>query len=376
VKTLLGVAILSALALSCLGLAAAPAASAEAVWIEGMARAARTWLSTLPRTDAALVPFASDARRDWHYVPRTRPGLALRDMTAPQRAAATALLRAGLSTKGADRAEAIMALEAVLADLEGSSRRFRDPDNYAFVVFGTPGAAPWGWRVEGHHLSVNVTVAAEGRAAFTPLFTGSNPARIPSGPRAGERLQGDEVELALALVQSLDVRQLAAATLQGRSFGDILAGPGRPDALATPEGLPATALTAAQRATLLRLIETYVGLARDEFGRPYLELVRAGLDATRFAWAGGTRHGTAYYYRVHGPRVLIELDNTQGGGNHVHSLWRDPVNDFGRDDLRAHYATPGHRGAGVSDHGHGPDDGRGHDHGAGAGATPGPAGGR
>jgi hypothetical protein len=124
---------------------------------------------------------------------------------------------------------------------------------------------------------VNVTVAAEGRAAFTPLFTGSNPARVPSGPRAGERLQGDEVELALALVSSLDARQLGAAMLRGRSFGDILAGPGRPDALATPEGLPATALTEAQRATLLRLIETYVGLARDEFGRPYLELVRAGL---------------------------------------------------------------------------------------------------
>ncbi|MBL9086489.1 MAG: DUF3500 domain-containing protein [Planctomycetia bacterium] len=323
-------------------LAPAPARSAEAAWLDGMARAARTWLATLPRADAAQVPFASDARRDWHYVPRSRPGLALRDMSEPQRAAATALLRAGLSTKGADRAEAIMALEAVLADLEGSSRRFRDPLNYAFVVFGTPGVVPWGWRVEGHHLSVNVTVAAEGRAAFTPLFTGSNPARVPSGPRAGERLQADEVELAFSLVSSLDARQLAAAALRGRSFGDIVAGPGRLDALARPEGLLATELTEAQRATLLRLIEAYVGLARDEAGRPYLDLVRAGLDTTRFAWAGGMRHGTAYYYRIHGPRVWIELDNTQGGGNHVHSLWRDPLNDFGRDDLRAHYASPGH----------------------------------
>ena len=330
-------------------LAPAPARSAEAAWLDGMARAARGWLATLPRAEVAQAPFASEARRDWHYVPRGRPGLALRDMTEPQRAAATALLRAGLSTRGADRAEAIMALESVLADLEGSSRRFRDPLNYAFVVFGAPGVVPWGWRVEGHHLSVNVTVAAEGRAAFTPLFTGSNPARVPSGPRAGERLQADEVDLALALVTSLDARQLAAATLRGRSFGDIVAGPGRLDALATPQGLFATELTAAQRAALVRLIETYVGLARDEAGRPYLDLVRAGLDATRFAWAGGTRHGTAYYYRIHGPRVWIELDNTQGGGNHVHSLWRDPVNDFGRDDLRAHYATPGQGHGGAVD---------------------------
>lgn len=330
-------------------LAPTPARSEEAAWLEGMARAARGWLAALPRTDGAQVPFPSEARRDWHYVPRSRPGLALRDMTEPQRAAATALLRAGLSTRGADRAAAIMALESLLADLEGSSRRFRDPLNYAFVVFGTPGVAPWGWRVEGHHLSVNVTVAADGRAAFTPLFTGSNPARVPSGPRAGERLQADEVELALSLVSSLDARQLAAATLRGRSFGDIVAGPGRLEALATPEGLLATELTEAQRATLVRLIETYVGLARDEFGRPYLDLVRAGLDATRFAWAGGTRHGTTYYYRIHGPRVWIELDNTQGGGNHVHSLWRDPVNDFGRDDLRAHYAAPGQGHGGVAD---------------------------
>lgn len=330
-------------------LAPTPARSAEAAWIDGMARAARAWLATLPRPDGAQLPFGADARHDWHYVPRGRPGLALRDMTDAQRAAATALLRAGLSTRGADRAAAIMALESLLADLEGSSRRFRDPLNYAFVVFGTPGVVPWGWRVEGHHLSVNVTVAAEGRAAFTPLFTGSNPARVPSGPRAGERLQADEVELALSLVTSLDARQLAAATLRGRSFGDIVAGPGRRDALATPEGLLATELTPAQRATLLRLIEAYVGLARDEFGRPYLELVRAGLDATRFAWAGGTRHGMAYYYRVHGPRVWIELDNTQGGGNHVHSLWRDPVGDFGRDALEAHYAGPGHGHGGAAD---------------------------
>jgi hypothetical protein len=264
-------------------------------------------------------------------------------MSPSQHAAAIGLLRAGLSAKGAERAQAIMALESVLADLEGSSRRFRDPANYAFVVFGTPGVAPWAWRVEGHHLSVNVTVAAPGHAAFTPLFTGTHPARIPAGPRQGERVQALEVELGLELVQSLDEHQLAGALLQARSLGDIVAGPGRPDALATPQGLPVPDLTAPQQAKLLQLVETYVGLARDEFGRPYMDLVRAGLDATRFAWAGGRRHGTAYYYRIHGPRVLIELDNTQGGGNHVHSVWRDPVDDFGRDDLREHHGAAPHR---------------------------------
>jgi len=345
-KFVLAVAVLSFL-LPSGGRAHEVASSRETAWIGAMADAANVWLGTLTTPRGAQFPFADDARRDWHYVPRARAGLALRDMAASQRAAATALLRAGLSSKGAGLAEAIMALESVLADLEGSSRRFRDPTNYAFVVFGAPGVPPWGWRVEGHHLSVNVTVAAAGHVAVTPLFTGSNPARIPSGPREGERVQRLEVERGLELVQSLDARQLAGALLQARSLGDIVAGPGRPDALATPQGLPVAELTAAQQALLLQLVEAFVGLARDEVGRPYLELVRAGLGATRFAWAGGQRHGTAFYYRIHGPRVLIELDNTQGGGNHVHSVWRDPVNDFGRDDLRAHYGgAPHHHGPG------------------------------
>ena len=236
-----------------------------------------------------------------------------------------------------------MALEAVLAELEGSSRRFRDPQNYAFAVFGTPGVAPWGWRVEGHHLSINVTCAAPGHVSVTPLFTGSNPARIRSGPRQGEQVQKLELQLGLELAQSLDARQLAGALLQERSLGNIVAGPGRADALARPQGLPVQELTAPQQAKLLQLVETYTGLARDELGRPYMALVRAGLDKTRFAWAGGRGEGSAFYYRIHGPRVLIELDNTQDDANHIHSLWRDPLNDFARDDLREHYGAGTHR---------------------------------
>lgn len=346
-KHLLAAMALFALGAPSAGFAHDVAPSPETAWIAGMATAADAWLGSLGSARGAQLPFADDARRDWHYVPRPRPGIALRDMTAPQRAAATGLLRASLSARGAGRAEAIMALESVLADLEGSSRRFRDPLNYAFVVFGKPGAAPWGWRVEGHHLSVNVTVAAPGHVAMTPLFTGSNPATVPSGPRRGEQAHKEEMRLGLELVNGLDARQLPLALLQARSLGDIVTGPGRAAALATPQGLAVTELTAPQQALLLRLVEAYVGQARDEFGHPYLALVRAGLDRTRFAWAGGRREGTAYYYRIHGPRILIELDNTQGNGNHVHSLWRDPVNDFGRDDLRAHYA------AGVHSHGGG-----------------------
>lgn len=321
-------------------------ASPETAWIAGMATAAGTWLAGVGTVRGAQYPFDDDARRDWHYVPRSRPGLALRDMTAPQRIAATALLRAGLSAKGAARAEAIMALEGILGELEGSARGGRDPLNYAFAVFGTPGTPPWAWRVEGHHLSIHVTVAAPGHVAMTPLFTGSNPARIPNGPRKGEQVHRLETQLGLELAQSLDDRQLEAALLRPRSLGDIVTGPGRASALAAPQGLAVSEMTAPQQALLMRLVEAYVGLARDEVGRPYLELVRAGLGRTRFAWAGGRREGTPSYYRIHGPRVLIELDNTQNDANHVHSIWRDPVNDFGRDDLREHYGAAPHRHGG------------------------------
>jgi hypothetical protein len=158
-------------------------------------------------------------------------------------------------------------------------------------------------------------------------------------------VQKAEVELGLALAQSLDAQQWARALLRERSLGDVVTGPGRAGALAEPQGLPVLELTAAQQGTLLSLIETYVGAARDEWGKPYLALVRADLAKTRLAWAGGRRDGTAYYYRIHGPRVLIELDNTQHDANHVHSLWRDPLNDFGRDDLAQHYASSAHAGS-------------------------------
>jgi hypothetical protein len=317
--------------------------SAETAWIAAMGDAAKAWLASVASVRGAHHSFPSEARLDWHYVPRARAGLPLRNMTPTQRAAASALLRAALSAKGAEKAEAIMSLQGVLADLEPGTRRWRDPLEYAFAVFGTPGTAPWGWRVEGHHLSVNVTVAAAGHAAMTPLFTGSRPARIPSGPRQGERVQAAEIDLGLAFAQSLDERQFARALLGERSLGDVVTGPGRAQSLARPQGLLVPELTPAERERLLALIEVYVGLAKDEFGRATMAHVRAGLEQTRFAWAGARRAGAPCYYRIHGPRILIEFDNTQNDANHVHALWRDPANDFGRDDLRAHYAAGTHR---------------------------------
>ena len=314
-----------------------------------IAKAASDWLAVLDagQRGDAIFAFDDDERFDWHYTPRSRDGVALRDMTAMQKNAALALLRSTLSAKGAMKAEAIMALEAVLAEVEGSSSRYRDTENYLVAVFGTPGTYPWGWRFEGHHLSVNVTLSKPRTVTVTPLFTGTNPARIPAGPRVGERVQGEEFTLGLELARSLNAEQFATASIGDRSLGNIVAGPGDAQDIGQPVGIAVTALSDTQREILLRLIETYVGMARDEIGNPYMALVRQGLAETRFAWAGAKRDDEPFYYRIHGPRILIEFDNTQNRANHIHALWRDPANDFGRNDLHHHYGTApdshGHR---------------------------------
>lgn len=250
-----------------------------------IAQAAKAWVESLNDGQREVAQFAFDAeeRFDWHYVPRRRDGLAVKDMSGPQQDAARRLIRATLSQQGAVKVEAIMALESVLAEIESGRSSFRDPENFAFTLFGEAGSPPWGWRVEGHHLSVNVAVAPDGTITITPTFTGTNPARIPSGPREGERIQKDEYFLALELAQSLDAAQREAAVLQERSLGNIVTGPGRGDALKAPQGVPVSDLTEDQRALLMRLVETYVGLARDEVGARYMDLIREGLDETRFA---------------------------------------------------------------------------------------------
>jgi hypothetical protein len=336
------------IALSVLAVAAASPARAES-FDKAIAAAADAWLAAMAdKAKDGRFKFTDSERFEWHYVPRSRDGAVIREMTPAQRAATKELMRSTLSARGVLKAEAVMALEAVLAGIEGSSLSYRDPEKYYISVFGAPGTYPWGWRLEGHHLSINVTVAAAGEVSVTPTFVGSNPARVPSGPKQGSWMQYDEFILALRLAGSLDAKQRAQALLGNRSLGEVIAGPGRGEALEKPEGLPVGDLNPAQRKLLGELIAAYIGLARDEIGRPYMDLVREGFAETRFVWAGERKEGEAFYYRIHGPRVLIEFDNSQNDANHIHSLWRDPKNDFGRDALHRHY-----KGAPVA-HGHKP----------------------
>ena len=307
---------------------------------DAMARAARAWLDALTsaQQQAVLWPFVTPERGDWHYAPRRRNGLALREMDERQRGLALALLASALSPRGDAKARAIMALEDVLGELEQGRGPHRDPLNYAFTVFGTPGRYPWGWRVEGHHLIVNATLAGPEAVVITPTFWGTNPARIPHGPRAGERIMAREYHLGLELARSLTPTQRTVAVFADHSVGNIITERGRAQALREPTGLPFAELGEGQRELLMALVGEHVGNAADPLGVPYLARVReAGLERLRLAWAGGMSEGEAFYYRVHGPRLLIELDCTQNNANHIHSLWRDPTADWGRDVLGEHY---------------------------------------
>jgi hypothetical protein len=277
-------------------------------------------------------------RLNWHYVPRGREGVPFKAMRAPGRAAAHELMKASLSAVGYTKAVNVIQLETVLRQIEtfGLSR---DPENYAFTVFGNPGAsAPWGWRVEGHHLSLNFTLVPGRPVAMTPAFLGANPAQVPSGPRKDQRVLAAEQDLGRALARSLSEPQRARTVIAAQSLGDIVTGPGRADSLATPAGLPLADMTGDQRSLAARLIEEYARNMRSELAEQELRRMReAGPERVHFAWAGPLEAGRAHYYRLHGPTLLIEYDNTQNNANHIHSVWHDPGRNFGLDLLGAHY---------------------------------------
>ncbi|MBX3734197.1 MAG: DUF3500 domain-containing protein [Verrucomicrobiae bacterium] len=309
-----------------------------------MSAAAGNFLAALTaeQREKAAFPFDAAERENWHFIPKERNGLPLREMTTPQRQLAHALLNSGLSQRGYSKVVTIMSLEQILQDLEGPNRRFpRDSELYYFSVFGTPGPkGAWGWRVEGHHVSVNFTLVDDQPVSGTPSFLGSNPAEVRSGPRAGLRVLGVEEDLARELVRSLNASQRAVAVVDGKAPDDILTVASAVADIGAAKGLRYADMDASQRDLLERILAEYVGRLRGELAAADLGKIRkAGLGSIVFAWAGGLEPGQGHYYRVHGPTFLLEYDNTQNDANHVHAVWREFQGDFGRDILAEHYRT-------------------------------------
>jgi hypothetical protein len=311
----------------------------------GAAAAASAFLKSLPPDlrSAASFPLDSPERLAWHYIPKDRVGVSLLKLDDPQSEFLGPLLATALSPEGLLEARGVMKHENILRRVEteagvaNASRR--DPGLYYTAIFGKPSDdAPWAWRFEGHHLSINVTQLPGEAPVVAPVFMGANPARVLTGPNAGFRLLAAEEDLGRELIKLLPADRRQVAMIQDTAFADIVT---KNDPKVQPlelAGLAAAAMSAEEQAQLRRLVELYVGRVTSAAAKDALaRLDRAGFGKVRFAWAGGIEPGQPHYYRIHGPTLLIEYDDTQNDANHIHTVYRDLDRDFGGDALRAHY---------------------------------------
>lgn len=304
---------------------------------------ANSFLSSLPADLRAKAQYelSDDERLNWHYIPKARNGVPLRELNTVQRNTALELLKSSLSLQGFQKATAIMALENVLIEVEnrGPSDTFRDPLNYYFTIFGNPSKdSPWGWRFEGHHIALNFSSLNNRIESSTPSFFGSNPGIVLQGKEKGKQVLKEETELGYKLVNALTDKQLETALISETPLPEIVSANSRKAMPLNPNGLSYTAMTDEQKDMLMKLLDVYVQNYELGFSHKLMEKIRkAGIEKLSFAWTGSLKAGEGHYYRIQGPMLLIELDNTQNNANHVHSVVRDLTNDFGEDILREHY---------------------------------------
>jgi hypothetical protein len=316
-----------------------------------MAAAANKFLAALAPGQKAKATYElkSEARQQWHFIPTEmvtfgRKGVPFKDLSAEQRGLALALLRTSLSPEGYAKATNIISLESVLRELEKTSRVDRNPELYFVSIYGQPDATgTWAWRFEGHHLSLNFTIAGDKAFASAPSFMGSNPAEVREGPRKGLRVLASEEDRGRRLVTSLDAGQRAVALYTNVAPRDILTAANVKVTPLKPDGLAYGKLNADQKKQLRQLVEEYARrVRRDVADLDLARIEKAGWAKVHFAWAGAVEPGRGHYYRVQGPTFLLEYDNTQNDANHVHAVWREFDGDFGEDILRQHYAEVPH----------------------------------
>ena len=313
-----------------------------------MTQAATAFIKTLngEQKTEVMHPLADTLRYDWHFVPRERQGLNLKRMNDAQRKAAMHMVEVVLTDKGYQKIKDIIDLENVLRVLESRppNDTRRDPENYAFLVYGDPAAKdPWGWRMEGHHISLHYT-SVNGHISFTPSFLGSNPGHVLIDvPQKGRRVLGPEEDMGYELLNAFDAAQKKRVILAEKSPYEIFSlNKRRVTGMDKMEGLSMKEMTAAQKQTFTKLIALYLGRYHVTLKNQQMaQLEKAGMDNLYFAWMGDTElkigKGAGHYYRIQGPTILIEFDNTQNDANHIHTVVRDLTDDFSEDLLKAHY---------------------------------------
>ncbi len=286
--------------------------------------------------------FDDEHRTKWFFTPQqdkekkfTRKGVRLEEMTADQKKAAMNLLKSGLSAKGYEQATTIVGLENMLKELEGPKGAMVRNDGWYFVsVFGEPSnTGKWGWRFEGHHLSVNYTLDKGDVIAGAPILFGSNPAEVKEGPKKGLRPLPDIEDHVRALIKSLTAEQDKVAK-QTKHFAEIKEGQPKAD-VGAPVGITADKLTAEQKATLAKLLQAYADRMPEDLAAADMKKVKATPDAKLyFAYSGSATPGEGYTYRVQAPEFVVEFlniqaDSAKNPANHIHSTWRRLPSDFG-----------------------------------------------
>jgi len=302
-----------------------------------LAEAANAFIDSLDEAGRAQAcfPFDADERENWGFVPKVRKGLPYKAMNDEQRKLARKILQTALSKEGLDKADAVLALESLLAETENDPVR-RDAEKYFTSIFGTPKAdGTWGWRYEGHHLAMNFTFVNGKAISVTPTFIGTNPGEVREGRLKGLRPLAAEEDLARTLATALQADE--KNVLFGNAApSEIITAASRKATQLEPVGVLAADMTQAQRDGLIALISTYATRYRKELADHEIAAIKKDLLAVRFGWAGSLTRGEAYYYRIQGPAFLMEVVNSQNNANHVHATWRNLEGDFGRDALAEH----------------------------------------
>lgn len=332
--------------------------------VEAIRNASAEFLESLSSEQKEQTVFGMDdkERRAWSNLPATmfkREGISFKEMSPTQRRRAHKMLQSALSSQGYLKTSGIMHLDEILKGLvelpPGEPTMFGH-DLYWISIFGNPAEdLAWGWQLDGHHLALNISVVGN-EVAVRPAFMGSDPATILDGTFAGWNVLVAEDEKGKRLFESLNEKQRDKAVITGKAPLDVITGPAHGNRLGDPSGLRASNLDPAQQRLFMDLLSEYVHNYKHNIARVQMDrILKSGLDKIYFTWAG-TRKNEPYYYRIHGPTVIVEFNNqyppgqSSGPINHVHTVFREPGNDYGEDLLRKHLQESPHHQTSVVEH--------------------------
>ena len=296
--------------------------------------------------EKALFPFDTEERFNFHFFPKDdRKGLIIRDMDPSQRSAAMLLFKSCISDNAVKKIGDIMELEKVLMVVEKRKPddHFRDPEKYYVSIFGIPAEGNiWGWRLEGHHITFNFSSKGNQLISGTPGFLGTNPGIVQDGPQKGKQVLKEESDRGFALLHSFTKVQMEKVLIDTTAPNEIITFVSRKALGIKPAGIWYGQMNKHQQEGFLQLLRLYIDRYTKLLADKMLkEIQAAGLENLSFAWAGAKEPmiGKPHYYRIEGPTIIIEYDNSQNNANHVHSVIRDLKNDFGGDELLEHYKT-------------------------------------